>query len=275
MSDKNTNKNDCSFAKDSLLEEIQEGNFGQDSFELFLAKHSDCKDELQDFYQSWNDLSKVQIPEPTGRMDAMFYKSLSEFQAEDKPQEKAKDETKGGKVLFLGKHRSRILQMGVAAAIFFAGILTSFYIFNSDNNNQMMADNDNLESNVILAGYDESESSMDRLSGISKMKSAPELNDKIIESLNKALINDSNINVRLSAIEAMLHYADNPKVRENLIKAIPYQDSPLIQMTLAEVMIELEEENSGDAWKELFGSDNIEPEVKSQLQQTLEPVLNL
>ena len=124
---------------------------------------------------------------------------------------------------------------------------------------------------IVLAGH----SSINRLEDISAMKNAPKLDDKIIDALNKALVNDPNVNVRLSAIEAMLHYADNPQVRQNLIKAIPYQTSPIILMTLAEVMIGLEESSSKDEWLELLGSDKLEDEMKRQLEETLAPVMKL
>jgi hypothetical protein len=108
---------------------------------------------------------------------------------------------------------------------------------------------------------------------INKIKELPQLNRKIIEALNQALLKDPNINVRLSAIEAMLHFADHPQVRQNLIEAIPYQTSPIVQLTLAEVMIELQETKSKEAWNKLLKEGHVEEDIKKQLKETLDIII--
>lgn len=270
-----TNKQECSYAKDLLLEELQDGGFMKDDFELFLSKHDDCQEELKSFYEDWQNLGDSEVPAPSERMDAMFYKQLSEFQAEQTQAIKTGGEASKAKRINFNQFRKRIIQTGIAASIFLAGAITSFYMTNGNSDTGIIANMNQSKNTIVYAGYNENQSSVERLSDISEMKKAPKLNDKIIDALNKALINDPNINVRLSAIEAMLHYADNPKVRKNLIQAIPYQDSPIIQLTLAEVMIELEGNDSKEKWEELFDSDNIDPDVQSQLRETLEPVLKI
>jgi hypothetical protein len=252
------NKHNCDRAKDLLLEEIQDGLTG-DGFDIFIEKHLDCREELMDMYKTWNELDGLDTPEPSHSMDVDFYAKLA---AESAP---AKSE------LTVVRRIPWFRNIAVAASIFMVGALAGFYLMNLGSDAGLMAGEVNKEDKMMLV----SNSSMTRLENISEMKEAPKLNDKIINALNQALINDPNVNVRLSAIEAMLHYADNPKVRANLIKAIPYQDSPIIQLTLAEVMIDLEEKSSKDEWEELFNSDNMEAEVKMQLQETLKPVLKL
>ncbi len=265
------NDNNCSHAKDQLLEEIQDG-MTSDGFEIFLEKYSECKEELLPFYDTIQGLDGIERVGPSDSMDTKFYAMLEtelEAKAESKPAAK----------LVMKRNRNWYKSLAIAASIFMVGALAGFYFFGDKGDQQsvLMAAQDGVqgeESNsdqVILAGN----SSMNRLEDISEMMKAPELSDKIIDALNKSLINDPNVNVRLTAIEAMIHYADNPKVRENLIKAIPYQDSPIIQMTLAEVMLALEEGNSKDEWQELFKSGKMEDDVKQQVEETLAPVLKL
>ncbi|GLR17394.1 HEAT repeat domain-containing protein [Portibacter lacus] len=248
-------KNNCSHAKDLLLEEIQEG-MTPAGFEIFLEKHADCRQELITFYDVIKDLDELEKVEPSDRMDAKFYAMLA---SEPK------------KNLTIKRSNNWLRNLMVAASIFVVGAMVGFYVMQQDNATPFMAEDTTEDKHMILA----SNSSIHRLEDIAEMGKAPELNDKIIDALNQALINDPNINVRLSAIEAMLHYADNPKVRANLIKAIPYQESPIIQLTLAEVMISLEERNSADEWRTLLKSDKIEADVKTQLEETLAPVLKL
>lgn len=247
---------DCSYAKEMLLEEIEEGMTAA-GFQIFLSKHECCESELKAFYETIQLLDNMETAEPSTAMDEGFYAKLA---AEPTAQ------------LRVASRTNWVKNIAVAASIFMVGALAGFYFF---NNPGMRTDSyvqaEEVNDHLMLA----SNSSISRLEEISEMRKAPELNDKIIDALNSALLNDPNVNVRLSAIEAMLHYADNPKVRENLIKAIPYQHSAIIQMTLAEVMIGLAESDSKDEWLELFESDKLGKGMKEQLEETLAPVLKL
>jgi len=90
-----------------------------------------------------------------------------------------------------------------------------------------------------------------RMKDIQLVRQMENPNAKILMALNKALCNDPNINVRLSAIESLVYFSDDPDVMEILIKAIPKQTSPIVQMELADVMVQLEEKRSSGAWKAL------------------------
>ena len=79
--------------------------------------------------------------------------------------------------------------------------------------------------------------------------------------------------MRLSAVESLVYFSDDPDVMEILIKAIPKQTSPIVQLELAEVMVQLEEKRSSGAWKELLESGDLELNVKMQLEESLEVLL--
>ncbi|WP_235299510.1 HEAT repeat domain-containing protein [Portibacter marinus] len=250
------NSRDCAHAKEQLLEEIQEG-LSENGFDLFIEKHIACREELISMYNTLRQLDQLEMVEPSSDMDQGFYAKLAA-----EPKQKLK----------LRRSTIWFRNIAVAASIFMVGALIGFYLLDRGDHEMMMVEDDLLnQENIVLT----SNSSMSRLEDISEMKNAPKLDKKIIEALNRALLNDPNVNVRLSAIEAMLHYADNPKVRENLIKAIPYQTSPIIQMTLAEVMISLDESESKDEWLQLFRSDRLEDGFKEQLEEALAPVMKL
>ena len=112
-----------------------------------------------------------------------------------------------------------------------------------------------------------------RMKDIQFVRQMDNPNAKILNALNKALCNDPNINVRLSAIESLVHFSDAPEVMEILIKAIPKQSSSLVQLELAEVMIQLEEKRSAEAWQELLESGEVELDVKIELKESLQVLM--
>ena len=53
-----------------------------------------------------------------------------------------------------------------------------------------------------------------------------------IELLIKAMNEDENINVRLASIEVLFAFKHLPEVQQALLRSLPRQDSPMIQMEL-------------------------------------------
>ena len=50
---------------------------------------------------------------------------------------------------------------------------------------------------------------------------------------------DSNVNVRLSAIDALQKYARVPEISQGLIDSISTQDSPLVQIALIDMLVQM------------------------------------
>ena len=73
----------------------------------------------------------------------------------------------------------------------------------------------------------EKESTSERLKAVNLTQGMDNASEKVVEALLQTLNNDPNVNVRLSALEALFPYASNPKVREGLIQSISQQESPL------------------------------------------------
>lgn len=119
----------------------------------------------------------------------------------------------------------------------------------------------------------EKESSRDRLKAVKISNKMTDASGPVIEALLQTLNNDENVNVRLAAIEALADFSQNPKVRKGLIDAIQYQDSPMVQLTLAELMVFLQDKRSVEEFKNLLKEKDIPTEVKNQLEEKIKVLL--
>ena len=260
-----TNKeNTCQDAIAALLGELDKDSFTQDTLESLCSKFPDCSEELQSNYSLWKNLGEVEPPVPSPVMDAGFYKMLNEFSAEQK--------TNAGSWwnfdwrLWNGFDMRWVIMAGV----FLLG-MASGIIFLPRQQGETLANIEQKEPAYIK--LTSSESTTDRLQSIQMIKELEKLDERVIDALNQVLLYDDNDNVRLSAIETMLYFSDNPMVRESLIRAIPYQNSPLIQMTLAEVMVALNDQRAIEEIKQLLQSEELELEVKMKMEETIEVLL--
>jgi hypothetical protein len=75
--------------------------------------------------------------------------------------------------------------------------------------------------------------------------------------------------VRLAALDVLMNYVKDDEVRAELIRSISLQDSPLVQIALADLMVMLQEKKSVSELKKLLQKDNTAKEVKAKIEKSL------
>jgi HEAT repeat protein len=75
----------------------------------------------------------------------------------------------------------------------------------------------------------------------------PQVEQELLHTVN----HDSNVNVRLSAVDAIAKFAKNPEVRRALVDSIPVQDSPLVQIALIDLLLQLNDKDAVPALRKL------------------------
>ncbi|MEP1097002.1 MAG: HEAT repeat domain-containing protein [Cyclobacteriaceae bacterium] len=248
---------ECKQASDELTSKLNEGGTGSEELEILCLKYPNCESTLRGIFETWGKLDNLKVPQAnSGRRDR-FYKMLGDFERENDQ-----------KTIPISKLRthdfSSILKLVAVLIIgIFIGVLSTNY------NGSINSDSDPSKDSAILTSL-VSSSTTERLAALQSIKSIDSPEDQVFEALYQAIINDPNINVRLSSIEAILHFADQPAARSKLIQALVYQDSPIVQMTLAEVIIRLQEEGAIEELRTLLKNNQLDPEVKMHLQETLD-----
>ncbi len=81
-----------------------------------------------------------------------------------------------------------------------------------------------------------------------------------------------NVNVRLTTLEALTHFARDPVVREGLIQSILQQESPLVQAALADVMLKLQEKRAIQPFKKLLQQKDLNGDGEGQDRANHHPV---
>ena len=71
------------------------------------------------------------------------------------------------------------------------------------------------------------------------------------QALLHAVNHDTNVNVRLSAVDALAKFADQPEVRRALVDSLPVQESPLVQIALIDLLVQLNAHDAAPAMQKL------------------------
>ena len=261
---------------ESDLAELLESNLANKAKHIDRLKdhYNQHEDEITAIYATWKDLTVIDVPAMRPQMDDAFYKFLDEQVSDEGEQSTRtvpidKKKSSGARLRWLSPMKLAV------AATFILGMMAGQWLdFGSitpvDDQSIAVVQEDN---QVLFASLERTPSAMKRIQGINEVKYKDDPDLKIIDALNKVILNDPNVNVRLTAIETMVAFSHIPEARAYLIEAIPHQDSPIVQLELADVMIALEEKSSAEQWNQLLESDKIETETRIHLKESLRKIL--
>jgi hypothetical protein len=126
---------------------------------------------------------------------------------------------------------------------------------------------------MMMLSLLEKESATDRLKAVSLSQEMDQASQKVTRALIETLNNDGNVNVRLAALEALAPYAQAPLVREALVRSIARQDSPLVQVSLAELMAGLQVKSSVKEFEKIIKDDKTPSDIKHRIQKSIDIII--
>ena len=218
-----------------------------------------------------SQLNDYPVPEPGENLDNNFYNMLEHFKYEEKMKHNWLKEiftfitmTINYKIAFKPVYVVVIILLSFAL-----GVWTSTGIIHDNKISSMSAEIIEMREVMMLALLEQSSAS-ERIKAVSLTNELNKVDKKIIYALIKTLNSDPNINVRLVTIETLAKYADNPVVRKELIKSITIQESPLVQIALADIMVVLQEKKSVREFNKLLEKKDLNDAVRSKVLKRIE-----
>jgi len=132
-----------------------------------------------------------------------------------------------------------VWQLAAAAGLLAGGILVGRNWGQAGGGNpevaQLRAQMENLHQMVAVSMLQQQSSSA-RLRGVSYSERIAQPDPLVLEALLGAVNHDSNVNVRLSAVDALEKFAGDPGVARAVADSIAGQDSPLVQIALVDML---------------------------------------
>lgn len=224
--------------------------------------------DIKELEKTYKKLGELPASEPSEQMRESFYAMLN---AEI---EKQASERKGKfwdqlKALLTPK---RMQQFALAVTVFVIGmvagnLLTPFQDYRRQMK-QLSSEVSQMREVMALSLLD-AQSPSERLKAVNISTDISSADDRVITALLKTLNNDPNVNVRLASIEALLGHAQNPRARQGLVEAISRQQSPQIQVALADAMLALQETKSIEELRRLLEQNELDASVRDKLKNTI------
>jgi len=246
------------------------------AFDAHLAQCPACRQELAAHRLIWNGLGAVPTPEPRPEIRTQFYAMLETAIREEAIQPRGswfntllEQLTRRWASVPAAYLAYSLLLLGLGAAIGYRlQEQRSPDVAYRQQIDTLSAQMQEMRAMMMLTLL-ENPSATERLRAVSYTKDIGDVDGRVIDALLTTLNNDPNVNVRLVTLEALAELGHDPRVREGLIHALPQQDSPLVQVALADVMVRLQEKRSLKSLRKLMNQPDVNDLVKSKIEQSI------
>jgi hypothetical protein len=109
------------------------------------------------------------------------------------------------------------------------------------------------------------QSASDRLQGVSWSRRV-ESDPQVIDALLHTLRYDTSVDVRLAALDALRRYADQGPVRSRIEDSLPNERSPLVQIALVDLMVDLRDKSAVEKLKAFERTPDLHPTVRQRVE---------
>lgn len=245
------------------------------AFEKLLEDRPEFQEQFRELRYAWDQMDQVTTPEPSEEMDKRFYEVLS------RERKKYNGESFFQSLLTRLMSMARPVtrpQLAYGLLLLLLGLGMGYYLnpgkVRETPRVKVVQSEETAEvREKLVLTLLEQPSAHQRLQGVSEANKFGKVDEKIIGALLQTLNNDPNVNVRLAAVEALTQYVDNPMVREGLVQSIVQQESPIVQVTLADLMVALQEKKSIEPFKKLIRTKELDSKVEKKLKNSIESII--
>jgi hypothetical protein len=244
----------CERVKEQLAEYLS-GNLEGEAREKFighLEQCGRCRGEVEELGALWRGLEFLPNPQPNAAMRGRFNEMPEAYR--------------------FGMEQSRpratyawwqlaaacgLLALGIGAGRMSSGGGSSPAGSSMAELKQLQSEMQSMRQLVTLSLLQQQSASA-RLRGVTYSYQMEQPDPQVQEALLYAVNHDANINVRLSAVDALRKFVRVPAVSKALMDALPVQDSPLVQIALIDMLVESNDGSVIPSLRKLQGSQTNE-----------------
>ena len=239
-----------------------------------LRKEGYNLNRLNEYDNILSDLELFTVPEPKEKMHEGFLSLLEESKRDIRRNELHLKNRRGwGRSIFQAGF-PRKFAYGLSLLVI-GWIIGHWFTPGIGYQNQVRALSSEVKDmkKVLMLTMLEQPSASKRMKAVNTTYEFEDVDEKIVNALLETLNNDTNVNVRLITVETLSNFTYNAKVRAGLIHSIIKQDSPLVQLALADIMLKLHEKRSIKYFRQLLKKKDLDFTVKRRLEQTLKKLI--
>lgn len=256
-----------------LIPDYLAGSLARDAQEeaaAHLVTCASCQKEAASLNETWARLGRLPEEQPSPALRPRFYAMLEAYERDLQreavaPSLRERNNTR----LERWWPKRPAWQLAVAGAFMLLGIFLGARLTSGNHSAseivQLRSEVQSMQQMVALSLLQQPSPS-DRLAGVSWVHQMESPDQKVLTVLLQTLNEDPNVNVRLAAAEALSLYGNEASVRDGIAASLPRQTSPLVQIRLIKLLVELREKNAHAALQQLMQNERLNQDVRKQAE---------
>ena len=258
-----------------LLPDYLQDSLGHDQRAMVEAHLQSC-DQCGEEVALWQKLSLLPEEQPSPALRARFKATLDAFQEGRSERRGVAKEKRSLLSGLLGGGWLRMPAAGLAWAVlllvigFLAGrSMNSPSATSTPDMAKLQSDLADMRRLVTLSLLQQ-QSASERLQAIAQATawsmSEQHADPKVLAALVHTLHSDSSVDVRLAAVDALGRYHNQPEVRKGLLDALQGRQSPMVQVALIDLMVDLKDSSVVPQLKKFEQDRDVNPDVRKHAQ---------
>jgi PAS domain-containing protein len=250
----------CNFFETHIIEYI-EGSLSdevQRQMEAHMKSCNSCKISHDETLVLFRDFEAVDIVTPSSELRWQFMEDL------------AAEKATQGKVVSLPQVQPNYWKYAFQIAASVLLLFIGFFMGSSKSTAQaseeivaLQAETLQLKEHITLALMDNSSASK-RIQAVNYSEEIHQPNTKILNALIERMNNDSNVNVRLAAAEALFNYSQVELVQDAFIKALHLEKDPSLQIAMIQFLVKAQDKRALEPFQQLLDTPETPDFVKAQ-----------
>jgi hypothetical protein len=228
-----------------------------------------CRTEFDNLRSMWQKLGLLPEEETTPLMRARFYAMLEGYR-------EGMDRTGSASPLAWWRGlfgTSPVVQCALAALLLFLGVLAGrFTAMPGEDRGELNELRTEVQSmrQIVTLSLLQQQSASERLAGVGWSQQMQHPDARVLEALIGTLNYDPNVNVRLKAIDALYGFSDRPIVRKGIVDALQRDTSPLVQIALIDLVVQIRETQSRETLRRLADDQGVNDSVRKRAEWALQ-----
>ena len=231
-----------------------------------LIEHGELElTQLHNLHQLDEQLVKMKEETPSMKLDSRFYEMLASEKRKQKPSSS----------FSWPEWKILLPRLALVSCLLLIGFVAGYWLQRPSSGTEVQQLTQQVEGlkEMMMISLLEKESATERLKAVSLTQDINDPSKQVTIALLKTLNADPNVSVRLAALDALQGYAQLPQVREGLVRSIAMQESPLVQVALAELMVAIQEKSSVSELKKVLAQKATPKEVKEKIRKSIDVLI--
>jgi len=260
----------CEAAIDRFLESLTGDLDASTSADLesHLANCATCRAARDGLRALWHGLDVLPQETPSEMLRPRFYAMLHAA-GQEKRRRRSRRQRLNGWIEGWWP-RQPIIQVGLALVALVVGLGLGPRLRRTPSELEQLRAEIQSTRRLVAISMLQQQSPSQRLQGVSFSYRLQDPDADVVQALLQTLETDPNVNVRLAAADALGQYPELPQVRLGLVESFQHQTSPLVQIALIDLLVEVSDPEVTELLRRVAQDPKLHASVRQRAQSGLQ-----